>query len=408
MERYEHGGQVYDATGKLDDWLDFSANINPLGLSEKILQTLTENLRGVVNYPDPQAAELKRALNRRYDVPKKNLVLLNGAAEFFYLYLNVIRPARVVIPVPSFSEYERAARAADCDVKYFFTQAEENFSLDVDKLKLTPADCVIIGRPNNPTGNLIAVEEISRLAQVANVIVDESFIDFLNVDSARKVVTEKISVVHSLTKIFAIPGLRLGFAVVEENLAARLNLSKDVWNVNFLAQKAGVAALSDEDFLIKTRAWLANEREFFIERLKNLRGIEMCHVAGLLLQALRVAIPTVAIALVAGTDVVNNALNSIPEVITRGLQVAGGFIVVVGYAMVINLMNAQKLMVYFFLGFLIAVFTDVNLIGFGAIGAICAYFHIKGMQKDIAIEEAAKTGGGSAVEGDDIDDSDLM
>ena len=140
----------------------------------------------------------------------------------------------------------------------------------------------------------------------------------------------------------------------------------------------------------------------------NLRGIEMCHVAGLLLQALRVAIPTVAIALVAGTDVVNDALNSIPEVITRGLQVAGGFIVVVGYAMVINLMNAQKLMVYFFLGFLIAVFTDVNLIGFGAIGAICAYFHIMGLKKDIAIEEAAKTGGGSAVEGDDIDDSDLM
>ncbi len=140
----------------------------------------------------------------------------------------------------------------------------------------------------------------------------------------------------------------------------------------------------------------------------NLRGIEMCHIAGLLLQALRVAIPTVAIAMVAGTDVVNNALNSIPEVITRGLQVAGGFIVVVGYAMVINLMNAQKLMVYFFLGFLVAVFTDVNLIGFGAIGAICAYFHIMGLKKDIAIEEAAKTGGGSAVEGDDIDDSDLM
>ena len=140
----------------------------------------------------------------------------------------------------------------------------------------------------------------------------------------------------------------------------------------------------------------------------NLRGIEMCHIAGLLLQALRVAIPTVAIAMVAGTDVVNNALNSIPEVITRGLQVAGGFIVVVGYAMVINLMNAQKLMVYFFLGFLVAVFTDVNLIGFGAIGAICAYFHIMGLKKDIAIEEAAKTGGGSAIEGDDIDDSDLM
>ena len=276
MERYEHGGQVYDAAGKfLGDWLDFGANINPLGLSDKILQTLTENLRGVVNYPDPNAAELKRAISQRYDVAEKNLVVLNGAAEFFYLYLNVMRPARVVIPVPSFSEYERAARAARCDVKYFFTNAAENFSLDVDKLEVTSKDCVIIGRPNNPTGNLISAEKILQLAEVANVIVDESFIDFLDVESVRKFVSKKISVVQSLTKIFAIPGLRLGFAVVEENLAARLNLSKDVWNVNFLAQKAGVAALSDKNFLQRTRAWLEPEKKFFVERLNNLRGVQV-------------------------------------------------------------------------------------------------------------------------------------
>lgn len=275
MERYAHGGQIYDAKGLAGDWLDFSANINPLGLSEKILRTLRDNLRGVVNYPDPQAAELKRAISNRYDVPEKNLVLLNGAAEFFYLYLNAIRPARVVIPVPSFSEYERAARASGCEVKYFFTNAEDNFFLDVDKLEVTAADCVIIGRPNNPTGNLLVPEKILKLAEVASVIVDESFIDFLDVKSVRKFVSEKISVVQSLTKIFAIPGLRLGFAVVEENLARRLNLCKDVWNVNFLAQKAGVAALDDEDFLKRTRAWLELEKKFFVERLSNLRGIKI-------------------------------------------------------------------------------------------------------------------------------------
>ena len=276
MKRYEHGGQVYNTLGNfLGDWLDFSANINPLGLSEKILHTLTENLRGVVNYPDPNATELKRAISRRYDVTEKNLVVLNGAAEFFYLYLNVMRPARVVIPVPSFSEYERAARAANCDIKYFFTNAAENFSLDVEKLQVNSSDCVIIGRPNNPTGNLISTKKILQLAKVANVIVDESFIDFLDVESVREFVSEKISVVQSLTKIFAIPGLRLGFAVVEENLARRLNLSKDVWNVNFLAQKAGVAALSDEIFLRRTRAWLEVEKKFFVERLKNLRGVKV-------------------------------------------------------------------------------------------------------------------------------------
>ena len=275
LERYAHGGQVYDAAGKLGSWLDFSANINPLGLSEKILSTLTENLRGVVNYPDPNASELKRALSRRYDMPEKNLVVLNGAAEFFYLYLNVVRPKRVVLPVPSFSEYERAARAAGCHVEYFFTRAEENFSLDVEKLAVTAEDCVILGRPNNPTGNLLAAEKILRLAEVSSVIVDESFIDFLDAESVRNFVSEKISVVRSLTKIFAIPGLRLGFAVVEENLARRLNLSKDVWNVNFLAQKAGVAALADEEFLRRTRAWLAVEKKFFTERLGTLRGVKI-------------------------------------------------------------------------------------------------------------------------------------
>ena len=277
MEQYEHGGQVYDSDGKTGDWLDFSANINPLGLSEKILQALTENLRGVMNYPDPNATELKRAISNRYGVAEKNLVVLNGAAEFFYLYLNALRPKRVVIPVPSFSEYERAARAAQCEVKYFFTAAQENFAINIQKLRadLNSGDVVIIGRPNNPTGNLISTEEILRLAAVANVLIDESFIDFLETDSARRIISEKISVVQSLTKIFAIPGLRLGFAVVEENLAARLNLSKDVWNVNFLAQKAGVAALADEDFLRKTRAWLKIEQKFFLERLKNLRGVKI-------------------------------------------------------------------------------------------------------------------------------------
>ena len=272
MERYEHGGQVYDAAGRAGDWLDFSANINPLGLSEKVLRTLEENLRCVVNYPDPQAVELKRAIAERYDVPEKNLVVLNGAAEFFYLYLNATRPRRVIIPVPSFSEYERAARAAGCDVELVITNAAKGFALDVSRLR---GDCVIIGRPNNPTGNLIDAEEILRLAEVSSVLVDESFIDFLDVESVRRLVSDKISVVQSLTKIFAIPGLRLGFAVVEENLARRLNLSKDVWNVNFLAQKAGVAALTDEDYLRRTRAWLAAEKNFFVERLSNLRGVEV-------------------------------------------------------------------------------------------------------------------------------------
>lgn len=138
----------------------------------------------------------------------------------------------------------------------------------------------------------------------------------------------------------------------------------------------------------------------------NAFGIEMRHIGGLLLQGIRVAVPAAIVAAVAGTDTVNAMLASIPEVITRGLQVSGGFIVVVGYAMVINMMNAKSLMPYFFLGFLIAVFTNVNLIGFGAIGLICAYFHIRGLQRELNAAAAGSTGNSDGL--DDIDDSELM
>ncbi|MDD7568608.1 MAG: PTS mannose/fructose/sorbose transporter subunit IIC [[Actinobacillus] rossii] len=109
----------------------------------------------------------------------------------------------------------------------------------------------------------------------------------------------------------------------------------------------------------------------------NFRGIELCHFTGLALQALRVAIPTFAVALVAGTDTVTNALNAIPEVVTRGLQIAGGFIVVVGYAMVINMMRAGALMPFFFLGFVIASFSNYNLVGLGFLGACLALIYIQ-------------------------------
>lgn len=109
----------------------------------------------------------------------------------------------------------------------------------------------------------------------------------------------------------------------------------------------------------------------------NFRGIEMCHIAGLLLQGIRVAVPAFAVAMVAGTSAVTNALDAIPDVITRGLQISGGFIVVVGYAMVINMMEAKALMPFFFLGFVVASFTGFNLIGLGILGACSAIFFIQ-------------------------------
>jgi PTS system mannose-specific IIC component len=109
----------------------------------------------------------------------------------------------------------------------------------------------------------------------------------------------------------------------------------------------------------------------------NFRGIEMCHFVALLIQGIRVAIPAGLVAAVAGTGTVTAMLNSIPDVITRGLQISGGFIVVVGYAMVINMMEAKHLMPFFFLGFVVAAFLSINLVGFGILGTVMAIVYIQ-------------------------------
>lgn len=109
----------------------------------------------------------------------------------------------------------------------------------------------------------------------------------------------------------------------------------------------------------------------------NLNRLDWIHFGALMLQAMRIAIPALIVALTAGTDVVQTMLNAIPEVVTTGLKIAGGFIAVVGYAMVINMMRAGHLMPFFYAGFVIAAFTDFNLVALGVLGTIMAILYIQ-------------------------------
>ena len=127
----------------------------------------------------------------------------------------------------------------------------------------------------------------------------------------------------------------------------------------------------------------------------NLRGIDLCHLGALCMQALRVAVPATLVAMYIGTGAVQAMLNAIPPVVTGGLQVAGGFIVVVGYGMVINMMGAQYLMPFFFLGFVVAAFTNFNLVALGVVGLVCAivYIQLNPKYQQAAVAPAAAAAG---------------
>lgn len=133
----------------------------------------------------------------------------------------------------------------------------------------------------------------------------------------------------------------------------------------------------------------------------NIKGIDACHLGALIIQALRVSIPSAIVASFVGTDVVQSLLASIPEVITRGLQVGGGIVVVVGYAMVINMMEAKHLMPFFFLGFVVAAISQLNLVSLGIIGVVSAIIYI---QLNPKFNQAVITAGQVASSTDDNDD----
>lgn len=284
MERFEHGGNIYAAGGQV---VDFSANINPLGLAPSVREAIVAGVDEVVHYPDPEARELRAALAERYNVATEEIVLGNGASELFYLFLQTVRPRRVLLPVPSFSEYERAALASRAKVNYYNLQADLDFRIDWDNFigALMSSDCVILGNPNNPTGTIITRNELIHLLDELKggeqwLVVDESFLDFLLYDSrytVRDLVAEysHLFVVQSLTKFYSLPGLRLGFGVANRNLAAKLNAGKDVWNVNLLAQRAGVAALKDIDYQQRSREEIASLSAALVGELAKLSGIRV-------------------------------------------------------------------------------------------------------------------------------------
>lgn len=284
QERFEHGGNIYQENPAQTPWLDFSANINPLGLSPNVRKAIQMHIDDVIHYPDPQGTRLKQALQAQYHIPYESLILGNGAAELFYVYMHAFRPKRVVLPVPSFSEYEKAARSCHADVSYILLREADGFAMNWDALydACDNADCIILGNPNNPTGTLLSAEKLTKLAQWAaqthtDIIVDESFLDFRD-DEERYTIRslpvryDHVFVIRSLTKFYALPGLRLGFAVIPPDKADAMEAQKDVWNTNVLAQWAGVAALQDRDYQQRTRAYIRTANQWLYAKLNTVPG----------------------------------------------------------------------------------------------------------------------------------------
>lgn len=287
-----HGGNLYLASKKFgkneDEFLDYSANINPLGVPKQLEELIKENIQNLVNYPNIDYTALTEQIAEFLDVYSDNVVVGNGATEIIYLVLEHLKAKKALMPVPTFSEYSGACKKYNVELKYHYLKDEDDFKLNVEALKQSidkDIELIFLCNPNNPTSSLMkkrGVLEIVHFAKTLNifVILDESFIDLTDEDeenSLSKLVEEygNLIIIRSFTKFFGIPGLRLGCGICNATLAIEITKKRLPWSINYFATLLGEILDKDTEYIQETKAWIQEEPLWFYNELKEIQGLKV-------------------------------------------------------------------------------------------------------------------------------------
>jgi threonine-phosphate decarboxylase len=287
LEPCIHGGDIWKYDPYCKNILDFSANVNPLGPSSKAIEAIKKRLWQIQFYPDSNSNALREALSRYIKgISPDNVIVGNGSTELIYLFSEVFieKGDEVLIPIPTFGEYENAVRKAGGKPKHIrlnkdFTIDLNNFLREIGSL----TKVIFLCNPNNPTSTLIPREDLLEIIKKANgehvlVFIDETFIEFVDkgFSLASRVKTYKnLFILRSFTKAFGLTGLRVGYGVACEEIINLLFKVKIPWNVNSLAQAAAIATLQDMEYLERTRKLIKEEREFLLNELRQICGLKV-------------------------------------------------------------------------------------------------------------------------------------
>ncbi|MGI6031651.1 MAG: threonine-phosphate decarboxylase CobD [Eubacteriales bacterium] len=281
MERYGHGGDVYGTNRGL---LDFSANINPLGMPAGVREAIARSAAEADIYPDPFCRQLRQALGEAEGVPSQWILCGNGAADLIFRLARAMAPGRGMVTAPAFSEYEKAMTGAGWQVRQHELKREDGFTLTAGILEeLRGIRMLFLCNPANPTGSLTSrtlLLEIARRCQATGTIlvVDECFHDF--VEDSQSMVPylgefPGMVVLRAFTKIYAMAGVRLGYCLCSDpQLLEAVAEAGQPWGVSTLAQAAGLAALRETDYVCRSRKLVREQRARLMEGLRK-AGMEV-------------------------------------------------------------------------------------------------------------------------------------
>ncbi|WP_277058967.1 cobyric acid synthase [Trichlorobacter lovleyi] len=281
--RHSHGGNLRalsQAAGlPQGELLDFSANINPLGPPDWLRPLIESRISDLIHYPDPDATELVEALAALHRIPADQILVGNGATELLHLLPRALGCSSLLLPVPSYADYEEPARLSGLSIEQLPLSPDTGFVLDPTCLVpfLKPGQLVLLGQPNNPTGRTFDAASLRRIAAehpATLFVVDESFIGFTDASqSLQQNRPENILILTSLTKLYAIPGLRLGYLTGAAGHIRQLKNYLPNWTVNSLAQAVGVQAVQDTEYLQHSRSFVTGQRASLAALLSSLSGL---------------------------------------------------------------------------------------------------------------------------------------
>lgn len=290
MASFGHGGNAKEISRNnkidYDKILDFSANINPLGMPSCVKKAIIEGLDEAQKYPDITYFELKCAIGEFENINRENLILGNGAAEVLFNVVRGINPKNTLILAPTFSEYEEATKAINGNIIYYKLKEENDFHIQEDILDSINVDLnlIFICNPNNPTGVITSKDLLVRILIKAKknkviVVIDESFLDF--VEGNLSMISyineyENLIIIKSLTKFFALPGIRIGYGICGNiSLKEKIEIISPAWNINIFAEIATKTGIKDENYIKTSINFIKDEKKYLYDELKEINGLKV-------------------------------------------------------------------------------------------------------------------------------------
>jgi threonine-phosphate decarboxylase len=286
-----HGGNIYDLAQELgchpSEIVDMSSNMNPLGPPPALVNFLKKNINTIATLPEVDANRTVNAFAGRYHIDSERVIAGNGTTQFIYSIPRILKTKKALIFGPTYADYADAC--AMHHIPYGYTTAEESADFEHDisaaAQQIQGYDTVFICNPNNPTGNIIPAADLEQLCKSradVNFVIDESylmFVDGSNKQSMIKSALPNVMVLNSLSKFFAIPGLRVGFLISSPVIIKKFKTYLLPWSVNSLAQMAVQYLMKQtaevQTFIENTVTFIAREKDILFETFKDLSFIKL-------------------------------------------------------------------------------------------------------------------------------------